>query len=79
MRVTGLSLKQYQSMIRLEAMLEHLYGLDGTDINWADVAYRFGFSDQAHLIRFLKDAVGATPGDYARTRDITIDVYGNFE
>lgn len=79
LRVTGLTLKQYQSMIRLEAILEHLYGFEDTDVNWTDVAYKFGFSDQAHLIRFLKSTVGTTPGGYARDRNLTIDVYANFE
>jgi AraC-like DNA-binding protein len=79
LRVTGLTLKQYQSMVRLEAVLEHLYGLEDTDIDWTDIAYQFNFSDQAHLIRSLKNAVGATPSSYTRERNITIDVYGNFE
>lgn len=79
LRVTGLTLKQYQSMVRVEAILEHLHGLENTEINWTEVAYQFKFSDQAHLIRSLKSALGATPAGYTRARNITIDVYGNFE
>jgi len=78
-RVTGLTLKQYQSMNRLEIMLNHLYELEGKNINWGDFAAKFGFSDQSHLIRYLKTNIGDTPGNYIRQRDLAIDAYGNFE
>lgn len=79
LRVTGLTLKQYYSMERLEAMLNYLHKLDATEIQWADIAMQFGFSDQPHLVRYLKNSIGSTPGNYARQRDLAIDVYGNFE
>ncbi|SDQ18930.1 helix-turn-helix domain-containing protein [Pseudovibrio sp. Tun.PSC04-5.I4] len=79
LRVTGLTLKQCQSMNKLEALLEHLYQQGQGEIDWADVAFEFGFSDQPHLIRYLKAAIGETPGDYARLRDLTIDVYGGID
>ncbi|MFT2110102.1 helix-turn-helix domain-containing protein [Marinomonas sp. 2405UD68-3] len=79
LRVTGLTLKQCQSMIRLEAILNYLYKLDDADIDWADLVTQFEFSDQPHLIRHLKNAIGKTPGEYARERDLTIDIYGGFE
>lgn len=78
-RVTGLTLKQCQSMNRLEEMLEYLYLNHETDINWTDIACQFGFSDQPHLIRYLKKAIGETPGEYARLRDLTIDIYGGVD
>lgn len=78
-RVTGLSMKQAQSMIQLEEILNYLYRLNKEDINWADVANKFGFSDQPHLIRQIKSSIGKTPAKYALDRDLTIDVYGNFE
>ena len=74
-KVTGLTLKQCQSMNRLEVLLEYLY-LHKDTIDWADVAYRFGFSDQPHLIRHLKNNIGATPGAYQQQRNLTIDIYG---
>jgi AraC-like DNA-binding protein len=79
LRVTDLTLKQCHSMIRLEALLEDLYQQHGDEINWGDLAAKFEFSDQPHLIRHLKSTLGKTPGQYARQRDLTIDVYGNFE
>ncbi len=79
LKVTGFTLKQCQSMNRLESILEYVYQLNNEQINWADIAARFQFSDQPHLIRFLKNTIGATPGEYAKQRDLAIDIYGNFE
>lgn len=79
LKVTGFTLKQYQSMIRLESILKHLYKLNLEQIDWADIAANFAFSDQPHLIRYLKSVIGETPNEYAKRRDLTIDVYGNFE
>ncbi|MCJ8303110.1 helix-turn-helix domain-containing protein [Shewanella sp.] len=75
-RVTGFSLKQCQSMNKLEAMLEYLYQRNSNDIDWVEVALMFGFSDQPHLIRYLKSHLGLTPGSYVKERGLTIDVYG---
>lgn len=79
LRVTGFTLKQCHSMNKLEAMLAYLYTLDADGVNWADVAAKFEFSDQPHLIRYLSSSIGSTPGAYARERNIAIDVYGDFE
>jgi len=75
-KVTGLSLKQCQSMNKLEKILEYLYQRDKSDIDWVDIAYQFGFSDQPHLIRYLKKQIDLTPKDYAQQRGFAIDVYG---
>lgn len=78
-RVTGFTLKQYYSMERLEALLDYVHKLDSTEIDWADTAFQFGFSDQPHLIRYIKSSLGTTPGKYTKERDLAIDSYGNFE
>jgi AraC-like DNA-binding protein len=78
-RVTGFTLKQCQSMHRLEAILTYLYQRDESDIDWPGVAHEFGFSDQPHLIRYLKSTIGSTPGEYAKQRDLTIDIYGGID
>ena len=78
-KVTGFTLKQYHTMQRLEAMLEHVHKLPSKEINWTDIALNFGFSDQPHLIPYVKSTMGSTPGQYAEARDLTIDAYGNFE
>ncbi len=75
-KTTGITLKQCQSMNRLEAMLEYLYSRSKEEIDWAEVAYQFGFSDQPHLIRYMKTQLGITPNKYATDRGLTIDAYG---
>ena len=79
LRVTGLTLKQFASMHTLDRLLIYLYHHKDSATDWADIAAKFGFSDQPHLIRFLKTAIQATPGGYLKQRDLTIDVYGDFE
>ena len=79
LRVTRLTLKQYQSMIRFEELLLYLYDLSGENIQWVEVANKFNFSDQPHLIRYLKSTIGTTPTAYEKRRDLAIDIYGNFE
>lgn len=79
LKVTGLTLKQCQSMNRLEAILAYLYQRPVSDIDWVDVAMRFGFSDQPHLIRYLKQQIDLTPKSYALQRGFAIDVYGGVD
>lgn len=75
-KVTGFTLKQCQSMFRLEDILEYLHQIDKRDIEWIDVAQQFGFSDQPHLIRYLQSHLGLSPTQYANKRSLTIDAYG---
>jgi AraC-like DNA-binding protein len=79
LKVTGFTLKQCQSMDKLEAILAFLYQRQQSDIDWADIAFQFGFSDQPHLIRYLKQQINLTPQNYAQQRGFTIDVYGGVE
>ena len=79
LRVTGFTLKQYQSLARLEKLILYLYKHRQQPQNWAEIALHFGFSDQPHLIRELKKSIGETPGQYVSLRNLTIDAYGDFE
>lgn len=79
LKVTGFTLKQCQSMNKLEAILEYLYQRKQCDIDWVDIAFQFGFSDQPHLIRYLKQHINLTPKNYTQQRGFTIDVYGGVE
>jgi len=79
LKVTGLTLKQYQTMQRLELLVTYLYQQGQQKQNWAEIAAQFGFSDQPHLIRYLKQQIGLSPNNYLNQRDLTIDVYGDFE
>ena len=76
--MVGLSIKQYQKMTRLEQMILSLYQQE-QEIDWSDFAQQFGFSDQSHLIRTLKQQLKRTPSKYLKSRDLTIDIYGDFE
>ncbi|WP_299017915.1 helix-turn-helix domain-containing protein [uncultured Photobacterium sp.] len=78
-KVTGLTIKQYEIMIRLDKLFIFLYQQPNHLLNWAEIAFRFGFSDQPHLIRQLKKTIGTTPGNYLNTRNLIIDIYGDFE
>lgn len=78
-RLTGFTLKQLQAIERLDAMLLHLHARRGEVIDWSDLALQFGFSDQPHMIRQLRQDMGQTPGAYLRQRDLTIDAYGDFQ
>ncbi|WP_038877463.1 helix-turn-helix domain-containing protein [Vibrio jasicida] len=77
-QVVGLSVKQYQQMARLEQMILTLYKQQEA-IDWASFSQQFGFSDQSHLIRTLKHQLRKTPSKYLKKRDLTIDIYGDFE
>lgn len=79
LRVTGFTLKQCQSLNNFERLLEHVTHLCIDEIDWAVIAHEYGFSDQPHLIRYIKIMIGATPGEYSKQRDLTIDIYGDFK
>jgi AraC-like DNA-binding protein len=87
LRVTGVSIKQYEMMMRLDAVMMYIFKnitdpkneTRITEPDWADIAQHFGFSDQPHLIRQLKQAIGHTPNKYLNSRNLVIDVYGDFE
>lgn len=77
-QVMGLGIKKYQSMLKLEQMVLALYQQTGP-VDWAAFSQRFGFSDQSHLIKQLKRQIKRTPNRYLSQRDLTIDIYGDFE
>ncbi|MUJ36176.1 helix-turn-helix domain-containing protein [Aliivibrio fischeri] len=76
--VTGLSLKQYEQMVRMDRLIWAIYQEKTDNIDWSDLAYRFGFSDQSYLIRQLKKAIGVTPKRYLIERHLSIDLFGDF-
>lgn len=58
---TGMTIKQYQQMIRMEQAC-HL--LLTTDEKVTDIAARTGFLDRRYFTRTFKDAYGLTPQEY---------------
>lgn len=78
LKVTGLNMKQYQAIIRLEEIIQDIYNSDKKKQDWAGIASKYGFNDQSHLIRYMKNLTNLTPGEYAKNREMTLDVYGEF-
>lgn len=58
----GLSPKQFGRVRRLQRVLLTVTVADGVD--WAQVAARHGYFDQAHLIHDFRALTGVTPGRY---------------
>lgn len=77
-QVLGLTVKRYLQMMRLELLVLNIYAQEEV-IDWTELTHKFGFSDQSHLIRTLKQQLGKTPSMYLNRRDLTIDIYGDFE
>lgn len=72
-RYTGFTLKKYQLIVRLNRLLEEVYRND--DVDWGDLAVKYGFFDQAHMIKVIKKYLGKTPGEYTAVRDLLGDLY----
>jgi len=70
---TGLTLKKYQTILRLNTLLEDIYMTE--EINWGELAVKHGFFDQAHMIKALKEYLGMTPGEYLEARDLLGDIF----
>ncbi|MEM1107647.1 MAG: helix-turn-helix transcriptional regulator [Planctomycetota bacterium] len=67
---TGLSPYQYLIALRIDHAKHLLSQKPRCYTHLVDVAYRCGFSDQAHLNRHFKRHVGMTPGQFARAQQI---------
>jgi AraC-like DNA-binding protein len=61
----GLSPKRFLRVLRFQQVLAALRDPSATTSNWADVAARHGFYDQAHFINDFKHFTGETPGAWA--------------
>jgi AraC-like DNA-binding protein len=59
---TGLTPKRFARIQRLQRVLATVE--PGRPLNWATLAARHGFCDQAHLIDDFRDLTGVTPGGY---------------
>lgn len=63
-RVTGSSLTAYRNRLRVQAVLDTLAEPEGRSLG--RVANDFGFADQAHLTRVVRDQVGHPPARLRR-------------
>jgi len=61
--VVGVSPKTLARTIRFEEIRNRL--MFNPDTSLTDLAYEFGFTDQAHFIRDFKEFTGKTPGEFA--------------
>jgi AraC-like DNA-binding protein len=59
---TGLTPKRFARIQRLQRLLATVE--PGRPVDWAGLAARHGFCDQAHLIDDFRDLTGVTPGAY---------------
>jgi AraC-like DNA-binding protein len=58
----GLSPRLFARVARFDRVARHVRA--GRSTAWCDVAARFGYHDQAHLIREFRDFAGRTPGAF---------------
>lgn len=65
----GLPPKRLARLMRFDHLMHHLK--TGGDGSWAELALRFGYYDQAHLVRDVRHFTGHTPTD-ARALLITL-------
>ncbi len=56
---------QWRLNVRIAAAQCDLIALP---VHAAEIAQKYGFSDQAHFTRIFKRIVGQTPGEWRRTR-----------
>jgi AraC-like DNA-binding protein len=67
----GIPPKLLARIIRFDRLMQHLrHGGRGT---WADLALEFGYYDQAHLVRDVRQFTGITPTE---VRPMVTDLYG---
>jgi AraC-like DNA-binding protein len=60
---TGVSPKTLGRIIRFEAIRNRL--MSDPNVNLTELAYEFGYTDQAHFIKDFKTFTDRTPGEYA--------------
>ena len=58
LRATGMTPKEYLRVRRARATIAAAFELDAT---WGTLSARFGYADQAHLVRDLSQVTGLAP------------------
>ena len=72
-REIGVSPKFFSRIMRLQEVLKLLN--DGEEPIWTDIAYSFGYVDQAHFIKDFKDFAGVTPKIYHQQHNTINDSF----
>lgn len=65
-RVVGLTPKTASRVARFNGVVRDVAG--AVEVDWARVAYRFGYADQSHLIREFRRFGGVTPEEFLARR-----------
>lgn len=61
----GITPKQYLDILKLNSI--HQYIQHVRTIEWTNMAYLFGFTDQAHLIHYFKRTTGLAPEGFLKS------------
>lgn len=61
----GVSPKLYSRIVRFNHVIKHL-NEQNSDVEWADIAYEFGYFDQSHFIREFIQFFGLSPEQYRK-------------
>jgi AraC-like DNA-binding protein len=56
----GVGPKRYARLVRFDALMAHLRR-EPRERDWGELAVRFGYADQSHLVREVKQFTGTTP------------------
>lgn len=72
---TGMTLKKYQLIFKLNKLLEEIYMININHIDWGELSVKYGFYDQPHMIKELKKYLGRSPREYLKNRDLLGDLF----
>ncbi len=61
----GVAPKRYLRLVRFQHVLDRVWETPAA-VDWSEIAYDFGYSDQSHLSREFRALSGLTPTDYLR-------------
>lgn len=71
--IIGMGPKQFQRIARFNAMLLFIKQ-QSSHRHWTDIAYQFGYYDQAHFIREFKLFYGKTPSAYSTNDEVLTNI-----
>ncbi len=69
------TLKTFINNVRIRACLT--FKFENPEISLTEIAYQFGYCDQAHFIRSFKNASGVSPSEYVKLRGYSFRTVGS--
>ncbi len=72
-REVGINPKMFCRITRLQNVLQSINKLE--HVAWTEIAYSFGFSDQAHFIKDFREFAGVSPGEFVRQQNLMSDSF----